>query len=357
MKAMTLDKIHAENIKNIKSAENSTKIKLFELEIKKKSLIESNDLSKSVEIMKINDQIDRLQNDSKNNLVEYYKNNAEILFEYYDSIENVDSNAEIPVATGKIMDFFSDETKKSDTSRLSREGYNKVYHEKTDEDEIQTINTDYNCYICKSSNLVLIPCEGVCECKDCGYVQKANDEATQTSYKDPPKETAYYAYKRANHFNEWLSQFQGKETSQIPSEVIENILKAIQKDRKKVDEINHSTLRDLLKRLKYNRYYENIPYILATIKNDDQPLMTRREEEVLKRMFREIQRPFISNCPQERKNFLSYSYVLHKFCEILEWNHFKELFPLLKSREKLHSADQIWKKVCNDLNWKFYKSI
>ena len=184
-----------------------------------------------------------------------------------------------------------------------------------------------------------------------------NDEATQTSYKDPPKETAYYAYKRANHFNEWLSQFQGKETSQIPSEVIENILKAIQKDRKKVDEINHSTLRDLLKRLKYNRYYENIPYILATIKNDDQPLMTRREEEVLKRMFREIQRPFISNCPQERKNFLSYSYVLHKFCEILEWNHFKELFPLLKSREKLHSADQIWKKVCNDLNWKFYKSI
>ena len=107
MKSMTLDKIHAENIKNIKSAENSTKIKLIELESKKKSLIESNDLSKSVEIMKINDQIDRLQKDSKNNLVEYYKNNAEILFEYYDSIENVDSNSEIPVANGKIMDFFS----------------------------------------------------------------------------------------------------------------------------------------------------------------------------------------------------------------------------------------------------------
>ena len=40
-------------------------------------------------------------------------------------------------------------------------------------------------------------------------------------------------------------------------------------------------------------------------------------EEQLRNMFKEIQIPFMNNCPEERKNFLSYSYVLYKFCELL----------------------------------------
>ena len=43
------------------------------------------------------------------------------------------------------------------------------------------------------------------------------------------------------------------------------------------------------------------------------PIMSREQEEQLRRMFKEIQIPFINNCPKDRKNFLSYSYVLHKF--------------------------------------------
>ena len=35
-------------------------------------------------------------------------------------------------------------------------------------------------------------------------------------------------------------------------------------------------------------------------------------------MFKEIQIPFLNNRPEGRKNFLSYSYVLHKFCQLLE---------------------------------------
>jgi hypothetical protein len=32
-------------------------------------------------------------------------------------------------------------------------------------------------------------------------------------------------------------------------------------------------------------------------------------------------------------------------------------FPLLKSRDKLHQQEQIWKKICDDLGWKFVRSI
>jgi hypothetical protein len=33
----------------------------------------------------------------------------------------------------------------------------------------------------------------------------------------------FYAYKKINHFKEILAQFQGKETTQIPDEVIDQI--------------------------------------------------------------------------------------------------------------------------------------
>ena len=39
-------------------------------------------------------------------------------------------------------------------------------------------------------------------------------------------------------------------------------------------------------------------------------------QEKLRMMFKEIQGPFMKHCPKTRKNFLSYSYVLHKFNNI-----------------------------------------
>jgi hypothetical protein len=87
------------------------------------------------------------------------------------------------------------------------------------------------------------------------------------------------------------------------------------------------------------------------------PSLSRKEEEQLRTLFKEIQIPFSNNCPPNRKNFLSYSYVLHKFCELLEYDYLLPYFPLLKSREKLLQQDQIWKCICNDLNWQFIESI
>ena len=46
-------------------------------------------------------------------------------------------------------------------------------------------------------------------------------------------------------------------------------------------------------------------------------LPIQETEEELRRMFKEIQVPFHKFCPRYRKNFLSYSYVLHKFVQLL----------------------------------------
>ena len=55
-------------------------------------------------------------------------------------------------------------------------------------------------------------------------------------------------------------------------------------------------------------------------------------EERLRIMFKDIQRPFDNNCPKERKNFLSYSYVLYKFCELLSEDSYLQYFPFSNLR-------------------------
>ena len=74
-------------------------------------------------------------------------------------------------------------------------------------------------------------------------------------------------------------------------------------------------------------------------------------------MFKQTEEPFSKHCPKERKNFLNYSYVFHKFFEILDMPEFADCFPLLKSRDKLKKADESWEKICKELNWPFYPSV
>ena len=57
---------------------------------------------------------------------------------------------------------------------------------------------------------------------------------------------------------------------------------------------------------------------------------------------------------------LSYSYVLHKFVELLGLNEYKACFPLLKSRAKLHEQDLIWRNIyknSNGITSKVYNSF
>lgn len=124
-----------------------------------------------------------------------------------------------------------------------------------------------------------------------------------------------------------------------------------------IEKLNLSQIKSILKKLKLNDYYEHIPYIKSQITNKPAPRINRETEEILKKMFDKIQEPFEKHCPKSRINFLSYSYVLHKFCQLLELDDFIKCFPLLKSRQKLRTQDDIWKKICEDCQWEFYPSV
>ena len=70
----------------------------------------------------------------------------------------------------------------------------------------------------------------------------------KVSYKDPPRESSYFAYKRINHFNEWLAQFQAKETTDIPEDVYDGILKELDKNPFiKIEDISYKYIREINK--------------------------------------------------------------------------------------------------------------
>ena len=213
---------------------------------------------------------------------------------------------------------------------------------------------------CVNCNIecMVTPTDGILVCQSCGDTMFTMIENDKPNYKEPIQDTSYFCYKRINHFNEWLSQFQAKETTEIPQIVYDLIISEIGKMRIiDVSKLTNKIVRDILKKHKMNKYYEHIPHIINKINDLPPPIMSVDVENKLRRMFKEIQEPFMEVCPKDRKNFMSYSYVLHKMCELLELDQFLSCFPLLKSRQKLHGQDIIWKKICNILRWEFIPSI
>ncbi len=212
------------------------------------------------------------------------------------------------------------------------------------------------CSVCNNGELVFIENEGVIICNKCYTTNKYYIENDKPNYREPPKEVCFYAYKRINHLREILAQFQAKETTLIPDEVIENIKQQIKKERIELSELTNKKTKEILKNLRYNKYYEHIPFIKEKL-GIKPPIMSQELEEKLCNLFTEIQPVYAKYCPKDRVNFLNYYYTIYKLCELLGERQFLPYFPMLKDREKRMEQDTIWKKICRELNWEFIPTI
>lgn len=244
---------------------------------------------------------------------------------------------------------------------LSKDEIYEKYMKVIDKNYIYINNDDVpifdKCPIC-FVEMLLNNNTGILICPNCGTTENIIIDSDKPSFKEPPKEMTSFCYKRINHLNEFLAQFQAKETTDIPEDVYNEILMEIKKER--ITNMAHITpekMRIILKKIKKNDYYEHIPYIINQLNGLPAPVIAPEIEEIIRGMFKAIQIPFEKYCPHKRKNFLSYNYVMYKFFELLELDEYLDCFQLLKSRTKLHQQDLIWKNICNDLNWQFIKSL
>ena len=314
-------------------------------------------------IKEINENIKELKY-KKNN---YFLDNSKYIFEYFENKKNINNVEETnKIITSKnqlLFNIFKVKQDDQDKEKNNNENKNKNLVQKylTNVDEsFLDINTYVRetdiCQNCFKGEMIPLDDEGVVICNLCAVNIPYLIENEKPSYKEPPKEVCFYAYKKINHFKEILAQFQGKETTQIPDEVVEQIQQQIKKERIGIEQLSHSKTKEILKKLGFNKYYEHIAFIKNKL-GIKPPVFSPELEDTLCNLFMEIQSPYAKTCPDYRVNFLNYYYVLYKLCELLEETQYLHDIPLLKDREKLIEQDETWKKMCVEINWEFIPTV
>jgi DNA-directed RNA polymerase subunit RPC12/RpoP len=375
----TLDAIHSQKIQSLLDDKSQVIEQKEELEKIRKKLIET---ASEMESWRLERQIDCLEKkiksiESDSEINDYFLRSGDILFNYYDMQDKIhQGTAPMGVAAkakpGSILaileEVANEEGKKAAPVAYvppeSKKGRNELLNEylKNEDptmaksDAIDLDDTWTECIAC-GDEMIMCMNEANLTCPSCGYQELILIDSDKPSYKDPPREVSYYAYKKINHFNEWLAQFQAKESTEIPQEIYDAILLQLKKERiTDMSTLKPAKMREILRGMSRSKYYEHIPHIINRLNGQNAPFMSRENEEKLRHMFREIQPAFKKYCPKGRKNFLSYSYVLYKFCELLEMDEFLHCFARLKNRDKLYVQDKTWELICRSMHWQYIKT-
>ena len=365
--AITLDTKHKEFLNDF-NKDDEYRIPNLKLErqvlknqLKDQNLSIEQQLDITDKINELNETIKEIKLKKK----EYFLDNSKYIFEYFENKKNISEGGNtIQSATNKtkIMNSFfkiKENPEEDSFSKIENNNIVQKYLTNIDDGFLDLNSFVYQtdiCQTCYKGELIPLEDEGIMLCNNCSRSIPYLIENEKPSYKEPPKEVCFYAYKRINHFKEILAQFQGKETTQIPSDVIENIKMQIKKQRIELEQITNIKTKEILKNLGYNKYYEHIPFIKDKL-GIKPPIMSPELEETLCNLFVELQAPYSKYCPDDRVNFLNYYYTAYKLCELLGETGYLEHFPMLKDPEKRMEQDEIWKKICLDLDWEYIPTI
>lgn len=323
--------VHTNYFNKLSNSKTELNKKLSKLETKK---------SKETcpfKVYKINEEIDTLReqlNDAMNGSSEsdYHLNIDDTIRGYYKS-EDSSRN-----------DYYANYLKKVD-STFSNKAINKKANN-----------------ICPHCNIEMIVnhFDGQIICEKCGQTEFTIIQDNKQSYSDGivTQDANYFAYKKITHFKECMDQIQGKQRTEIPQIVFKKLRKKMKAERIKdpANELTPIMVRNMLKELKYEKYYEHIIYIMA--KFGYKPVIIPTDvEKKLEKMFTQVNIAFNVCCPADRKNFPSYKYVISKCIQIIGgYDWLLPLFPHPESQSRLDDMEELWRNVCKIVDLKFIPS-
>jgi hypothetical protein len=356
-----LDRFQEIELKTIPEIKNEIETLKNKIKLLKDNQIEQY-LDMRDKIYSLKAQMKELKQEKKNYLLE----NSKYIFQYFEQKQQISTgtnqNSDVLKTFFKIKSSNTEAANpQSDKYTQSKKAYQNYWRNVNNEiSNIQdfVIPSDV-CENCQNGELIPQDEEGIliCNNQNCGKFITYIVDSSKPTNKEPPNEVSYTAYIRLNHFKEILSQFQAKETTQIPEEVIEAIRARIKKERiKDMSLINYDKMRDILRKLGFNKYFEHIQYINSQF-GIKPPIMNEELHETLCVLFIEIQKPWAVHCPANRTNFFNYTYTLYQLCVLLDQTQYLPYIPMMKDREKQLEQDMIWKKVCQDLDWQFIPSV
>jgi hypothetical protein len=336
-----------ESLVELKKQLNETNNKLNKLdEFRDNSIII--DLNERTQLLEIKLELEnKIKNINNNNdELNYYDLTSDLLIDYY----NIRTNKHIEKKTINIMDILSKKSlniNKSTPKTHLFENYCqrvegiKIYKDIGD-------NRIKYCELC-TIECILDLNTSCYTCPTCGimyFVIIDEDNLIKE----------YSPYQRKNHFKDWLKQFQAKEVIDISDEIFKQIIIELNKKKNlNKKKISRNMMQIILKNLGYSNLYKHIPFIINKVSGIHAPSLSKSVQDKLLKMFEEIQEPWKIYKPKDRKNFISYPYILTKFCELLELEDLTYYFPQL-DYPNLVVPDQVWEKICNHLHWEFIPS-
>ena len=310
----------------------------------------------------------------------YILNTSNVLFSYYQSRDNVSqmdaddpaNNSDEDNKTTNAENIFAylttggnnekketpiqkESKKRSSVSGSDRASLLNKFMIINDKNYVRSKNKKRINDKCKncSAEVTVMATEGKAVCEKCGVEEDVIINSDKPSFREPPSELTYFAYKRINHFNETLAQIQAKESTDIPEEIFDKIRNELSRERiTNMKKLTKKIIKKYLNRLGYNKYYEHAPYIIQKL-SGKQLNIPRELEEQAKLMFRMAEEQFPKIKPPDRKNFLNYNYMHYKIFEMLGYHDIKRNFPLLKGKQKLHLQDQMLHDIAEILKKKF----
>lgn len=299
---------------------------------------------------------------------EYLLGVGSIVHQYFDHVQKTKPNTNNK-PTRDLSSYFKDTQTKAPPnsgSKVRKADFNDHYLTKVDPFYIsKTVERDAEdpsyCYECQQYK-DLDRTEAKLICQKCGSFENETLDSDKPSYnREQSHEISNFAYKRINHFKEILNQYQATENTNIPQDVYDIVLLEMNKERiYNLAKLDYKLVKKYLKKYKhrgYNKYYEHIPHIINRLNGISPPKFSPLQIEKLLNLFEKIQPAFEKHCPKTRSNFISYSYILYKFCELLCYDEFLVQFQLLKSDTKLREQEEIWKKICHEMNFQFIATL
>ncbi len=286
--------------------------------------------------------------------MDYYDKAGDLISDYYEMRDNLEVKTK---ETKNILEFLCKKEKQpitnTDTKTQNRAGLFEKYCQRVDGIRVVKDDGSNRVKYCSECNI-----EKILDMAESAYICPCCGDSEMIILDEDRQIKDYSPYKRVNHFREWLNQFQAKQTPDIPEQVFIDIVKELNKKRiTDLSTLNKKKMKDILKKIGFNGYYEHVPYIINKLNNLPPPKITRDMEKLFISMFFKIQDPWEMYKEPDRKNFLSYSYVLYKFCELLELDHLLDCFHLYKDPHKVIKNDVIWEKICKHLNWEYISSF
>ena len=264
----TLDAIHSQKVQTMLEEKNNTeKYKQELIELKDKISKTTSDM----DIWRLERQYEAIEKKIKSiedgsELMQYYLRTGEILYNYYDIQDQIQQGTKTfhssrakPGSILALLEEVSEDSKKDNgfTAEKAPKGLQRNqllndYLQIEDPTMARNLTEEYDdlwtqCENC-GNEMIMCLNEANLTCSKCGHQEFILVDSDKPSYKDPPREVSYYAYKRINHFNEWLAQFQAKESTEIPPEVFDMILLELKKERiLDTKNIKQTKVREILK--------------------------------------------------------------------------------------------------------------